>query len=60
MKFRYLIVNEDYEVTGTNIEKIALQAASSEMVYDTETGEYLGYGDEPRMPIPEETIYAAE
>lgn len=38
---RYLIVTETYEVYHTDSKKVALEAAAYEMVWDTETLQYL-------------------
>lgn len=59
MKFRYLIVAESYEVTGTNNEAVAKAAAEFELVYDVQEGVEIqapSSGIDP-APIAEETTY---
>lgn len=42
MKYRYLLIQEDYSIQGTNDYALVLDALSYEMpVVDTETGETL-------------------
>lgn len=60
MKFRYLIVHEDYTVTGTNDEKVAKAAAEFELVHDVLEGEEWMIDDDANIApiaIPEETTY---
>lgn len=63
MKFRYLIIHEDYVITGTNDEKVARAAVPHEMVVDVQEGKellstQLGDVSEPEAEdIPEETTY---
>ncbi len=38
MKYRYIIIGEDYTVWGTNDEAQAKEASESEIVFNMETG----------------------
>lgn len=63
MKFRYLIIHEDYTITGTNEEKVAMAAVEFELVVDVQEGKELtstSLGEVSQLKtydIPEETTY---
>lgn len=63
MKFRYLIIHEDYTITGTNEEKVARAAVPFELVVDVQEGKELlsTQAEDIHEPeaedIPEETTY---
>jgi len=63
MKFRYLIIHEDYVITGTNEEKVAMAAVEFELVVDVQEGKELmstRLGEVSQLKtydIPEETTY---
>lgn len=41
VKWKYVIIPEDYGVYGTNDRKIAIEASEFEIVYDVEAGELI-------------------
>ena len=45
MKYRYLVIGEDGEVSGTNSEDDAKAACDFEVVVDMKEGTYLGSGE---------------
>lgn len=56
-KFTYIIVDEDYQVTGTNDDNIAQQHAKDELtvVVNAETGKILYDGD--TQDLVEQTLF---
>lgn len=43
MKWKFLVVNEQYELFGTNDEKLAEQIAHFDIVINVEKGEEINY-----------------
>jgi len=48
MKFRYIVVLEDYSMKGTNDTLDAMEASEFTPVIDCETGKTLEYGGEDK------------
>lgn len=69
MKYRWLIIQEDYSVTGTNNEDVAMAAASDLPVIDTcyidgdgkectiDLSMIVQVGPDAESQVPEETGY---
>lgn len=58
MKFRYYVIYEDGDVTGTNDEVVAKEATEWAMVIDAQEGKMLPWADgdtrsEEELNIPE-------
>ena len=51
MKYKFLIVTEDYDVFGTNDEAKATAAAEYQQVYNVELGTQLSYTGDGREAI---------